>query len=286
MSSFEAPALPPGQEIELPGRGTTFVRELAGPPGAPTIVLLHGWTVTADVTWFATYASLAEHYRVLALDLRGHGRGIRSRQPFRLAECADDVAALAALYGVRRIVPVGYSMGGPVAMLVWRRHPWLVDGMVLCATARSFSSTRQDRLGFLALAGLARASRRTPAQTRAWLGGQFLARRSRRYEQWALEEVQRNDWTAVLEAGADIGRFSAHEWVGGIDRPTAVIVTTRDHVVPPAHQQHLLESIPGAIGYHLDADHDACVVTAEVFVPALISACDAVTRQRGQAEAG
>jgi 3-oxoadipate enol-lactonase len=276
-----APALPPGREVELPGRGTTFVRELPGPPGAPVVVLLHGWTVTADVTWFRTYAALGERYRVLALDLRGHGRGIRSRTPFRLEDCADDVAALAAEYGISQLVPVGYSMGGPVAMLLWQRHRFLVQGLVLCATARVFSTSRQDRVGFVALAGLARASRLTPAQARAWLGGQFVARRSRRYEDWALDQVMGNDWRAVLEAGAAIGRFSARDWIGAVDCPTAVVMMTRDHIVSPRRQQRLLESMPGAAGFRIDADHDACVMAAEVFVPTLLEACGTVTGTRG-----
>lgn len=268
--------------VELPGRGTTLVRELPGPPGAPVVVLLHGWTVTADVTWFRTYATLGERYRVLALDLRGHGHGIRSRSPFRLEDCADDVAALAALYGIPRLVPVGYSMGGPVAMLVWQRHRALVEGLVLCSTARVFSTSRQDRWSFLALAGLARASRVTPAQARAWLGDQFLARRSRKYEDWALEQVMCNDWRAVLEAGAAIGRFSARDWIGTVDRPSAVIITMHDRVVSPRRQQRLLESIPNAVGFHLDAEHDACVAAPELFLPALLAATDAVTPAGGR----
>jgi 3-oxoadipate enol-lactonase len=275
------PSLPPGRIVELPGRGTTLVRELPGPPGAPVLVLLHGWTVTADVTWFRTYATLGERYRVLALDLRGHGQGIRSRSPFRLEDCADDVAALAALYDIPRLVPVGYSMGGPVAMLVWQRHPALVEGLVLCSTARVFRTSRHDRWSFLALNGLARASRVTPAQTRAWLGDQFLARRSRKYEDWALEQVMRNDWRAVLEAGAAIGRFSAREWIGTVDRPSAVIITMRDRVVSARRQQRLLDSIPNAVGFHLDAEHDACVAAPELFLPALLAAADAVTRAGG-----
>ncbi|MET0577730.1 MAG: hypothetical protein ABW122_03670, partial [Ilumatobacteraceae bacterium] len=43
------PALPPGRHVWLAGRGRTFVREVAGPPGAPVVMLLHGWTATADL---------------------------------------------------------------------------------------------------------------------------------------------------------------------------------------------------------------------------------------------
>ena len=70
--------LPPGRRVDLPGRGTTFVRELPGPPGAPVVVLLHGWTVSADLNWFACYEALGRRYRVLAIDHRGHGRGLRA----------------------------------------------------------------------------------------------------------------------------------------------------------------------------------------------------------------
>ena len=53
-----APPLPPGRMVELPGRGTTFVRVVVGPPHAPTLVLLHGWTSTADINWFPSFAAL------------------------------------------------------------------------------------------------------------------------------------------------------------------------------------------------------------------------------------
>ena len=129
------PNLPPGAALHLPGRGTTFVRTLDGPPGAPTVLLMHGWTASADLNWFQCYRPLAEHYRVVALDHRGHGRGIRSRRVFRLEDCADDAVAVCDVLGIDQFIPVGYSMGGPIAQLTWRRHRRRVAGLVLCATA-------------------------------------------------------------------------------------------------------------------------------------------------------
>ena len=117
------PWLPPGRWVELPGRGTTFVRDLPGPPGAPTVVLLHGLLATADLNWSGCYAALGEHFRVIALDHRGHGRGIRSHGRFRLEDCADDAVALADVLGLHTFIAVGYSMGGPIAQLLWHRHP-------------------------------------------------------------------------------------------------------------------------------------------------------------------
>ena len=57
-----------------------MVRELAGPPGAPTVVLLHGWTATCDLNFFYCYEALGRRFRVLAFDHRGHGDGLRTRR--------------------------------------------------------------------------------------------------------------------------------------------------------------------------------------------------------------
>jgi 3-oxoadipate enol-lactonase len=273
------PRLPPGRPVELPGRGTTFVRELPGPPGAPTVVLLHGWTVTADLNWFPTYEPLARRFRVLALDHRGHGQGIRSRRAFRLEDCADDVAALVDVCDAGPVIAVGYSMGGPIAQLLWRRHPEFVSGLVLCATSRNFNSTREERLGFLGLSSLAVAARFTPAFARSWVSTQVLERRGRTYQDWAYRQIERNDWPAVLAAGRCIGTFSSRDWIGDVDVPTSVVVTMSDLVVPVRRQIRLAESIPGATAFRVDGGHDACVAAAHRFVPTLVAACTSVAER-------
>src|SRR6478609_7013330 len=83
--------LPPGRTVTVPGRGEVFLRDTGG--DGPPLLLLHGWTASADLNWIRVYAPLAEAgYRVLAVDHRGHGRGIRSPAPFRLSDCAADAA--------------------------------------------------------------------------------------------------------------------------------------------------------------------------------------------------
>src|SRR3954447_8423466 len=89
MSDVAPPIpLPPGRRVQLPRRGPMWVREITGPPGAPVVVLLHGWMATADLNWFTSYRALGQHFRVLAVDHRGHGRGLRSARPFRIARVA------------------------------------------------------------------------------------------------------------------------------------------------------------------------------------------------------
>ena len=285
---YPIPDLPPGREIELDERGTVFVRDvgptLADPATAPTIVLLHGWTATADLNFFTCYSMLAERHRVIAFDHRGHGRGIRSRKPFRLEDCADDAVDVADALGAGRFIVYGYSMGGAIAQLAWRRHPDRVSGLVLGSTAPYFAGRRQERWSFLGHTGLAALARLTPEQTRAWITDQFyLQRKAGSWEPWAIDEASRHEWRLVLEAGRAIGGFSSSPWLCEIDVPTSVVVTMKDRVVPIRRQARLVETIPGAVPFRVLGDHDAVVAQASTYVPTLRRAVASVVARQQEA---
>jgi 3-oxoadipate enol-lactonase len=272
--------LPPGRQVVLRDRGTTFIREVAGPPGAPVVVLLHGLGADADLNWFSCYEPLGGRYRVIAIDHRGHGHGIRSRRPFRLADCADDVVALCRELGIDRIVPVGYSMGGPIAQLLWHRHPSMVRGLVLCATAAHFADSRFRRISTAMAPGLAVFGRFTPRE----LPPNPIARQlvlSRLADpgvrRWVAERGRRLDPLAAAQAVAAIGRFSSRSWLGTVDVPTAVVVTQFDRAVSRARQEQLASLIPGATVHRVLGDHGVCAVRPDLFVPALLEALGSVT---------
>lgn len=275
-----APSIPPGERLELPGRGTTFTRVIDGPPGAATLLLLHGWTVTSDINWGPSYEGLAEHFSVLALDNRGHGGGIRSRKPFTLEDCADDAVAFARLAGRDRVIMVGYSMGGPVAQLAWRRHPDAVSGMVLCSTATSFAGGELFYSGLLALSRVARI---TPAAFSRPLAARFAQRRfaGLTMSEWAAEQVSSNDTTVMLRAGATIGDFDSAPWISEIDVPTSVVITTQDRVVDPSRQRAMASAIPGADVFEVTGDHGVCLVNPDRYVPVLLEACRSVAERVG-----
>lgn len=281
------PAQPPGlpvplgRRVELPGRGTTFVREVPGPPGAPTLVLLHGWMASGGINWYRVFEPARERFRVLAPDLRGHARGLRSSRRFRLSDCADDVAALLEQLGVRSAIFAGYSMGGPVAQLIWKRHRGLVDGLVLCATSHSFVPGIRERMIFSSLMAAAAGTTRIgglmtalPASlVKQWVPVSTRGRPDS-LQRWAAAEMRRHDWRMVLEAGHAIGQYDARRWIGTVDVPTAVLVTTRDRALVPTQQAKLAFSIPHASIHRIEDGHVACASPG--FAGALLAACEDV----------
>jgi pimeloyl-ACP methyl ester carboxylesterase len=273
------PPLPLGERLELPGRGTTFVRQLGAPPGAPTVLLLHGWIASGGLNWFTSFGPLAERYGVVAPDLRGHGRGLRTRRRFRLADCADDVAATLEALGTGPVIAVGYSMGGPVAQLLWKRHPHLVDGLVLCATSYRFVNGARERFVFGAMmataVGTTRAGNlvsRAPGMQRLVIRGGST--RPATMRAWAAGEMRRHDLVKIMEAGQAIGSYNARRWIGDVDVPTTVLVTAKDRAIAPAEQHRMADAIPGAEVQLHDDGHVACA--KREFGPALVRAVDGV----------
>lgn len=269
-------------EVELDGSGTTIVREIPGPPGAPTALLLHGWGATARMNWGPCFEPLSRSFRVLAIDHRGHGRGLPTRR-FDLAECADDAMAIARARGCDSVIAVGWSMGGPIASLAWRRHGLRVAGLVLCATGRHFVPRTVARAAVPAMRSLAIVA---PSMSVAGLVGRSVARtRDSNLRARYRREYSRHDPRALAGAFDALSRFSSHDWVGDIDVPTACIVTKRDGLVPPSRQRRLAASIRDAEVFEVDGDHSVCTSAPERFVPTLVEACRSVA-ERGAAERG
>lgn len=282
--------LPPARLVAVRGHGELFVREHPGPgtPGAPTILLLHGWMFPSDLNWFTSYGPLSRIGRVIALDHRGHGRGTRPSTPFRLVDCADDAAALIRHLDAGPVVAVGYSMGGPIAQLLWQRHPDLVRGLVLCATSATFSESPRMRWVWKGMGGLQVGLRILP---RAWIEsiahrqaeGTLPIRVTRMISSdtpdqlrdlfpWIISELDRGSAEDIAEAGRELGRHDARGWLGTVDVPTAVVITEDDQLVPQRWQRDLAALIPGCATYALPLDHDAPGAGADLFVPTLVDA--------------
>ena len=274
-------AVPEGRMVELPGRGRTFVVDVPGPEGAPTLVLLHALVCTGYLAWHPVLEELSGSYRVVVLDQRWHGRGIRSPR-FRLEDCADDVAALLDVLGIDTCIPVGYSMGGAIAQLFWYRHPERVEGLVLCATARNFQGARREKVFFpavrLAMAGMSGYAANRVERLAAGLPD--LPQTASGDTTWGRAEFRSTSaWVAPAVLAA-LGDFNSKSWIGEVDVPTAVVVTTRDRTIPARRQRRLAECIPDAEVVEVEGGHASLVLGAERFGPALATAVRSVAARR------
>ena len=231
------------------------------------------------MNWFQTFEPLAAHFNIVAPDLRGHARGLRTRKVFRLADCADDCAATLELLGTGPVIAVGYSMGGPVAQLMWRRHRDLVDGLVLCATSVDFMPNRFTRNVYQAAMLSATAMARLAWPSRVLPPVPMVNLRSTTMPAWAAGEMRRHDWRMIIEAGHSISTYNARRWIGDVDVPTSIVCTSEDRGVAPSMQREIAQAINGATVHSIADGHLACANAR--FADPLVAAClDVSSRTR------
>jgi pimeloyl-ACP methyl ester carboxylesterase len=269
-------SLPPGRLVHVRGRGEFFLRDSGG--DGPPVLLLHGWMFASDLNWWTVYRPLAERgFRVLAVDHRGHGRGLRTPEPFTLSACADDAAGVVEEVGCGPVVAVGYSMGGPIAQLLARDHPDRVRGLVLCATALDWSDLYL-KLFWRTMGGLRLLLGLFPTEYWHW-----LLRASRApdtpHRVWLAAELSRGNARDLAEAGRELGRFDPSTWAGALVPPAAVVMTTRDRQVRRRKQRALVRALGDVPAFEVADDHFAVSTSPEAFRRALFAALDAVGAQ-------
>ncbi len=134
---------------ELRRDGVALVYEEAG-EGEPPVLLVHGWC--CDRTYFAPQF---EHFagrghRVVAVDLRGHGRSDKPHQGYTMEVFADDLRWMCERIGLEKPVVIGHSMGGIVAFDLASRYPALTAAIVMLDAAVVLpSGARAAIAGFL-----------------------------------------------------------------------------------------------------------------------------------------
>jgi len=275
-------ALPPGHVADVPGAGELFYRD-TGPvrgrgPNRGTLLLLHGWMVPSDAHWMRTFGALhARGWRVIAMDARGHGRGLRTSERFRIADCAEDAIALIKHLDPGPVTVVGYSMGGLIAQLIaYRAEPGLVAGAALCATGCEFRSSLAMRAVWSGMSVLQVGWQLAPQPVWGTLT-KLMLRTNFDTADWMVGELARGAAWDIAEAGREIGRFDSRPWLEDIDVPVVVLVTLADLLVPPSRQRDLAERL-GAPMVEINADHLAPATTPRRFHDGLVEALGLLAR--------
>jgi 3-oxoadipate enol-lactonase len=193
--------------------------------------------------WEPQVPALAERFRVVTYDTRGHGQSPAPAGPYTLDDLVDDVVALLEEVGAERAHVAGLSLGGMTAMRLAAREPDRVDRLALLCT-----SANPDPQPFLERAAAVRSGGTAPlapAVASRWITPPFAA--------------EHPDLLARLEAmiagSDDEGYAACAEVVASVDlqgdlpritAPTLVVAGADDPALPPPHQQAIADAIPGA----------------------------------------
>jgi pimeloyl-[acyl-carrier protein] methyl ester esterase len=218
----------------------------AGPP----VVLVHGWSLSS-AAFEADAAALARRHRVIAPDLRGHGKS--GAGAFSLGDLAADLAALFERLGLEGAVLAGWSLGAQVAIAALPRMRARIARMILVAGTPRFTQGPDWPHGLppQAVEVLAHRLRRDPARAVArFFEGMFAdgeLDEAGRQRLAALRASMPVPDPAAAQAGLAI---LAHEDLRpalcAVDVPVLLVHGERDPVCPPGASRAMAEAIPGA----------------------------------------
>lgn len=227
----------------------------------PAVVLVHGVTLGIGI-WAPQLRQLAAEHRVLAVGLRGHGQSLAGDDGYSLERLADDLLEVLRSLDVRSALLVGHSLGGMAVQLLAVRHPAAlrahVTGVVLVATTAGQLPPGVLGTAVVTMAegtagrGLHYAERRGRGVLAQRDLGTWLVRAIFGSQAPAAAVELTRSMTVAMSPSAMAGllepllRFDVRQRLGAIDRPTKVVVGTRDVITPPWHGRQIATGIPGA----------------------------------------
>jgi 3-oxoadipate enol-lactonase len=214
-----------------------------GPAGAPPLVLCNSLGTTLDM-WAPQLPALAERFRVVRYDRRGHGRSPVPPGPYTIDDLGGDVLELLDRLGLERVHFCGLSIGGAVGMWLAVHAPERVDRLVLCCTRPAFPPPEQwtERAAAVRQGGVAAVAE---AALERWFTAPFRAARPDVVDRFRamLVETPAEGYAACCEA---LGALDLRASLGAVAAPTLVVAGEADPVAPPEEGEALAAAIPGA----------------------------------------
>jgi 3-oxoadipate enol-lactonase len=216
--------------------------EEMGPSDAPVVLMSN--SLAADVNmWAAQARQLAQSYRVIRFDARGHGQTEATDDDYSLDLLAEDALSLLDALGIEKVHFVGLSLGGMIGQLLAVRAPHRLLSLVLCATFASTSremwdqrvkAARADGLGPLVEPTLER-----------WLTPGFRAARPDVAEA-VRAMIARTSPEGYAGCAAAIRDMDLIDAAPLISLPTLLLAAADDPSAPPETMSELHERIEGA----------------------------------------
>ncbi|MFB6272428.1 MAG: alpha/beta fold hydrolase [Salinibacter sp.] len=210
----------------------------------PPLLLVHGLG-SSGRDWAAQVDYFAKHYRVLRIDLRGHGRSERGDGPYSIAQFARDVAVFLRRRAAAPVHVMGLSMGGMVAFELAAGAPRLVRSLVVVNSVADMRLHTWHDVWFY-------VSRRLAVQV---LGmrrvGQILARRlfvkpgQENLRRTFVRRWAQNDKQAYLWSMDAIMRWSVTDRLDRIDVATLLVASDKDYT-PVSAKERIAAQIPNA----------------------------------------
>ncbi|HET9253831.1 MAG TPA: 3-oxoadipate enol-lactonase [Pseudonocardiaceae bacterium] len=235
--------------------------ELTGSADSPVLVLAGPVGGTLEI-WDPLVERLAERFRVLRYDHRGHGRSPSPPGPYDIADLAGDALALLDRLGIERAAFCGLSLGGMVGIWLAARAPKRVSSLVLCSASARYNDygpwiEQEASVRWMGTSGLAEQV------VEGWFSPEWAAAHPEAVER-ARHMVSKTSDEGYSACCGAISAWDGRRLAGRINTPTLVIGGSRDLSTPVTpHAKMLAATIYQAKLEIFDGAHLAVIEDPE-----------------------
>ena len=173
--------------------GVNIVCEVRG-KGDTALVFLHGWCGDRAY-WKHQVDAFAPDFRIVTLDQAGHGESDKDRKQWTTSSLAGDVEAVVKALGLKRVVLIGHSMGGPVALIASKRMPETVVAVIGVDTLQDAEFKMPEEVSRKFLESFEKDFKGT---MRAGLGGMLHEKTDAELKTWLLTRAEAQDQKMAL----------------------------------------------------------------------------------------
>lgn len=228
----------------------------------PVLLLLHALGTDMSL-WDAVRPALLAHFRLLRMDLRGHGASDAPRGEYRIEQLAEDVLTVMDAAQVRGALVCGLSLGGMVAMSLALRAPERLTGLVLaCTSAKMDAATWAARIETLLGEGMAPVA---AAVMQRFFTPEFAAQHPEicGSARSGLMSTSLEGYAGCAAAIRDMGLLDR---IGAISTPVLLIYGERDASTPWAgHGERIAAALRDVRAEGMNTAHLPCLEAPEAF---------------------
>ena len=237
---------------------TALNYEIWGPTDAPT--LMFSGSLGTDLSMWEPQRVLADEYRLILVDNRGHGGSPSPAGPYTIADLGSDVLELLDTLAIERVGFVGLSIGGMIGLWLAAQAPARLTGLVcLCSAAHvPNGDAYRERAATVRAAGSAAAV--ADGIVAKWLTMEFAVTHPQLRAR-LVEMVSTADPEGYASCAEAVAGFDLRSELGQIPVRTLVVSGAQDDALGVPLQAEIAAAVPGA--RHVILDPGAHIVSLE-----------------------